>query len=105
MLHFKDILILALSTLIAIGAYLIKGFLKDIRIMQRDIESLKQGIMPTSTLMRCPQWETCEDAIKCIRHSIPHEIYLDCQNTGSDLRHIKYLDRICPACIPIQERK
>ena len=41
MLHFKDILILALSTLIAIGAYLIKGFLKDIRTMQKDIETLK----------------------------------------------------------------
>ena len=41
MLHFKDILILALSTFIAIGAYLIKGFLRDIRTMQKDIESLK----------------------------------------------------------------
>jgi len=44
MLHFKDILILALSTLIAIGAYLIKGFLKDIRTMQKDIEGLKQEL-------------------------------------------------------------
>jgi cell division protein FtsB len=44
MYHFKDILILALSSLLAIGAYFIKGFLKDIKMMQKDIEDLKKEL-------------------------------------------------------------
>lgn len=49
MLHIKDIILLALSTILAIVAYFAKGFLKDIKDMQKDIEELKKELAKVET--------------------------------------------------------